>query len=73
VEHTKWRISFYSAVAAVVGWPRRLVALARVEARENFELQYLGVSERRDLMAIGVRLPPMGNPAAESSRGFPEL
>jgi hypothetical protein len=71
VEHTKWRASFYSAVVAVVSWPRRLVARARVEARENFELQYLGVSERRDLIAIGVRLPPMGNPAAESSRGFP--
>jgi hypothetical protein len=71
VEHTTWRASFYSVVAAVVGWPRRLVARARVEARENFELQHLGVSERRDLVAIGVRLPPMGNPAAESSRAAP--
>jgi hypothetical protein len=67
VEHTKWRAPFYSAVAAVVGWPRRLVARARVEAMENFELQHLGASERRDLIAIGVRLPPMRIPAG----GFP--
>jgi hypothetical protein len=67
VEHTKWRASFNSAVAAVVGWPRRLVARARVEAMENFELQHLGASERRDLIAIGVRLPPMRVPAG----GYP--
>jgi hypothetical protein len=71
MEHTKWRASFYSVVAAFVGWPRRLVARARAEARENFELQHLGVSERRDLITIGVRLPPMGNAAAESGRAAP--
>jgi hypothetical protein len=71
VEHAKWCASFYSAVAAILGWPRRLVARVRVEARENFELRHLGISERRDLIAIGVRLPPLGNPAAGSSRGAP--
>jgi hypothetical protein len=60
VEHTKWRASVYSAVAAAVGWPRRIVVQAGVEAMENLVLRHSGVSERRDLMTIGVRLPPRG-------------